>query len=72
MEATRKIGRDPASAWSYASWMRDAGFTEVVEYKFKWPCNTWPRDKGLKELGKWNMINMQVVSSSALRLTLTL
>jgi hypothetical protein len=33
--------------------MESVGFVDVVETRLKWPLNTWPRDKKLKELGMW-------------------
>jgi hypothetical protein len=30
-----------------------AGFTNVVETKYFWPLNKWPKDKKLKELGMY-------------------
>ena len=30
----------------------EAGFDDVVEVRYKWPQNRWPKDKKLKELGE--------------------
>ena len=38
--------------------MIDAGFVDVVEEHFRWPVGSWPKDAKLKEIGKWNLINM--------------
>lgn len=32
-----------------------AGFVDVVEEVYKWPSNTWPRNRGMKEIGMWNV-----------------
>lgn len=37
--------------------MRDAGFENVMERKFKWPTNTWPKGKKAKTLGMWSLAN---------------
>ena len=37
--------------------MIEAGFQNVFELRFKWPQNPWPKDKKMKELGRWSMIN---------------
>ena len=50
--------RDPSWAERYKEWAVAAGFENVVELRYKWPQNPWPKDPALKELGKWNMINM--------------
>lgn len=42
----------------YAGWMRNSGFTEVTQQQFIWQTNTWPKDPKLKEIGKWNVVNM--------------
>ena len=36
----------------------EAGFTDVVERKFKWPIGGWSTDPKLKELGMWNQLRM--------------
>jgi len=33
--------------------MEEVGFVDVTMTRLKWPLNTWPRDKKLKELGMW-------------------
>lgn len=33
--------------------MEEVGFVDVTEKRLKWPLNTWPKDKKLKELGLW-------------------
>ena len=30
----------------------------IFSQTLKWPINTWPKDKKLKEIGAWNLINM--------------
>ncbi|CAG7565211.1 unnamed protein product [Fusarium equiseti] len=37
--------------------MEEAGFVDVVDTRFKWPTNAWPKDKKYKELGHWNNAN---------------
>ena len=37
--------------------MRDVGFKDIVELKFKWPINEWPKDKRAKQLGLWQQTN---------------
>lgn len=40
--------------------LREAGFVDVVETKYKWPVGTWPKDKGMKELGAWVRAYMDI------------
>lgn len=35
-----------------------AGFVDVVETRYKWPMNAWPKDPKLKELGLWNQLRI--------------
>lgn len=35
----------------------DAGFVDVKETFFKVPINTWPKNKHLKEVGKYQFLN---------------
>lgn len=41
----------------YKAWLEEEGFVDVKEYPFKIPVNTWPKDKRLKEIGKYQLIN---------------
>lgn len=59
-EAARKLGRPMGTEVSekYRDWMEAAGFVDIEEQHFMWPSNSWPKDKYMKELGNWNMINI--------------
>ncbi|KAG2162524.1 hypothetical protein VTO58DRAFT_105981 [Aureobasidium pullulans] len=59
-EAARKLGRPMGTEVSekYREWMEAAGFVDIQEQHFMWPSNPWPKDKYMKELGNWNMINI--------------
>ena len=41
----------------YKAWLEEEGFVDVKEYPFKIPVNTWPKDKRLKEIGKYQLMN---------------
>ncbi|KAF1991867.1 S-adenosyl-L-methionine-dependent methyltransferase [Aulographum hederae CBS 113979] len=58
LEAARKFGRPMDLAQNYAGWMKQAGFVDVVERMFIWPTNPWPKEVHLKEVGKWNEVNI--------------
>lgn len=59
-EAARKIGRPMGSEVSerYVHWMKEAGFVDVQQKMFMWPQNSWPKDPFMKELGRWNQVNV--------------
>ncbi|KAI7971256.1 hypothetical protein EIK77_003555 [Talaromyces pinophilus] len=57
VKALSILGKDPALAEKYKALMVSAGFKNVVEIKYKWPQNQWPKDKFFKQLGLWNMVN---------------
>ncbi|KAK4502517.1 hypothetical protein PRZ48_005942 [Zasmidium cellare] len=59
-EASLKMGRPLGSDASeqFVGWMRDAGFVDIQEKMFMWPTNTWPKDRFMKELGRWNQVNI--------------
>ncbi|RMJ18477.1 hypothetical protein CDV36_001850 [Fusarium kuroshium] len=46
----------PIMKWQEAILER-TGFHNVDETIFRWPTNSWPKDRKLKELGKWNLAN---------------
>ena len=58
LKAMSTIGRDATDPERYEQWMKDVGFENVVRVDFKWPQNSWPRDKHLKDLGRWHLINV--------------
>ena len=52
IEAANNLGRSLESAKSYKDQLEAAGFKNAVQVVYKWPQNTWPRDRRYKELGK--------------------
>lgn len=68
-------GRPFIHPWSskIRKWLEAAGFINITGKRFYWPCNTWPRDQKLKELGMWSNYNLQIgleafIMASATRL----
>jgi hypothetical protein len=61
------LGRKWADPRTYRALMQDVGFVDVIEYSFKWPLNTWPRDPKLKELGMWVKEDMQDILGAVKR-----
>ncbi|KAJ9150561.1 S-adenosyl-L-methionine-dependent methyltransferase [Coniochaeta hoffmannii] len=69
LSAARKIGRDPCPGVSLEKWVRDAGFTEVVHQRFRFPIGPWPKDPKLKEIGMFNISQvLQGLEGFSLRL----
>ncbi|CZT07129.1 uncharacterized protein RCO7_09690 [Rhynchosporium graminicola] len=48
--AEQEMGKDWWCKSNYARWFTEAGLVDVVEKKFFWPGNTWPRGKKQKEM----------------------
>ncbi|RMY81185.1 hypothetical protein D0864_08380 [Hortaea werneckii] len=59
-EASMKLGRPLGSDCSdyYVQWMQDAGFVDVQVRMFMWPSCGWPKDPYMKEIGRWNQVNI--------------
>lgn len=59
-EAAAKIGRPLGSDASehFEEWMKDVGFVDIQQKMFMWPTNSWPKDAFMKELGRWNQVNI--------------
>ncbi|KAF7557577.1 hypothetical protein G7Z17_g603 [Cylindrodendrum hubeiense] len=57
-DAALKFGREFQEFGKLKDLMAEIGFVDVVETHLKWPSNTWPKDKRLKEIGAWNNENM--------------
>jgi hypothetical protein len=58
VEASAKLNRNANNPTNYASWMREAGFTNVETVVHKWPTNPWPKDEKEKLKGLWNLYNV--------------
>lgn len=55
MDASKRIGRNPAPGPNLEGWVKDAGFKDVQSQKIKIPIGTWPKDPELKEIGLCNL-----------------
>lgn len=58
-EAAEKFGTPCNTPQKLKGWMERAGFVDVEEHVLKLPVGTWPRDKRLKNVGLFEMVNMQ-------------
>jgi hypothetical protein len=61
-EAAGKFNRCFERTTRFKDLLKEVGFVDIVETRYKWPTNHWPKDKKYKELGQWNNAN----ASSAL------
>lgn len=67
--AGRIIGREPCPGLKLETWMREAGFVNLVHKVYKIPIGPWPADKHLKTLGAYNyMMLSQGAEGFSLRL----
>ena len=57
IQGAAKSGRDWHCTLNYARWFKEVGFEEVVENKFAWPVNTWPKGRKQKTMGLWMLTN---------------
>ncbi|KAF5019752.1 hypothetical protein F66182_8237 [Fusarium sp. NRRL 66182] len=56
-EAAGKFGRSFERTSTFKDKLKEAGFVDIVETRYKWPTNPWPKDRKYKELGAWNKEN---------------
>ncbi|EWZ78494.1 hypothetical protein FOWG_17246 [Fusarium oxysporum f. sp. lycopersici MN25] len=63
-EAAVKLGRPYIPTKELRNIMDKVGLTNIVETRFKWPSNCWPKDKKYKDLGAWNNENTNLVLES--------
>ncbi|KAH6986600.1 S-adenosyl-L-methionine-dependent methyltransferase [Ilyonectria destructans] len=63
-EAAAKLGRPYEQTDKFKEIMAEVGFTDIVETRFKWPTNSWAKDKKYKELGVWSNENMNLALES--------
>jgi hypothetical protein len=58
-EAAEKFGTPCDTPAKLKGWMEEAGFVDVEEHILKLPVGPWPKDKRLKNVGLFEMVNMQ-------------
>jgi len=52
LEGSRRFGRPWIHAQHYRRYLEEAGFEDVVERRFYWPTNSWPRGAYYKAVGR--------------------
>jgi len=52
VDASVKLGAPLNGASDYKRYLEDAGFVNVVQHKYKWPTNNWPKDPKAKNIGE--------------------
>ncbi|KAJ3547261.1 hypothetical protein NM208_g1611 [Fusarium decemcellulare] len=57
IDGSKKLGRPLGASDQYKAILERTGYQKIQEAIFRWPTNSWPKDKKLKELGKWNLAN---------------
>jgi len=57
-EASKRANRPLVIAPGIKKKMEEAGFVDVQEHTTIWPMGPWPRNKELKELGRWGRVGM--------------
>ncbi|KFA70371.1 hypothetical protein S40285_01750 [Stachybotrys chlorohalonatus IBT 40285] len=58
IEASANLGRPLTDAKHHEQRLVDAGFINVHRKTFKWPTNSWPKDRHHKEVGLWTLANI--------------
>jgi hypothetical protein len=53
------LGKTFEIAENMAGLIREAGFVDVVEKRYKWPVGPWTSDPKLKEIGRWNLLSWE-------------
>ncbi|KAK1491252.1 methyltransferase domain-containing protein [Colletotrichum tamarilloi] len=56
-EAIAKLGVPYEHFSRFEGVLKEIGFEDVHIQRFKWPTNSWPKDKKHKEIGIWNYEN---------------
>jgi SAM-dependent methyltransferase len=57
-EASVKFGKSFYEVWNLSTYIKNQGFTDVVERVYKVPVNGWPAEPHMKELGRWNFLHI--------------
>ncbi|KAJ0299082.1 uncharacterized protein N0V96_007059 [Colletotrichum fioriniae] len=59
-EASKMYGKQINVARHHKQWMIDAGFEDVQELVYRIPIGPWAKDPALKELGRCELVHMQM------------
>ena len=51
----RSLGLEPEPGPKLESWIKDAGFVNVIHHLLPIPVGDWPKDKKLKRIGRADM-----------------
>jgi Methyltransferase domain len=63
-EAAAMIGRRFDVAVNLEDWVRQANFTDITQHKIIIPAAPWPKNKEMKTLGAYQLLNMLDAASS--------
>lgn len=66
-----KSGRLVNTGPCLEGWFRDAGFKNIHVEKYLIPLGAWPKDKHLKTLGTWNLLEVETGFEAAAMALLT-
>jgi hypothetical protein len=58
VQGSTALGRSLTEPLYHRDRLQDAGFTNIEQRLYKWPTNSWPRDKKHKEIGLWTLANI--------------
>ncbi|KAF7961045.1 hypothetical protein EAE96_000713 [Botrytis aclada] len=56
--AAERRGREVTNSRHYGKWMAEAGFVDIVEKHFFWPCNPWVGGEKERLLAMWTQQNL--------------
>ncbi|QIW98413.1 hypothetical protein AMS68_003931 [Peltaster fructicola] len=59
IEVGKRSGKTFEIAETMSGMIKQAGFDNVVEKRFKWPVGPWSSDPRMKEIGRWNLLNWE-------------
>lgn len=59
IEASERAGRPFGITDKLKGWMEDALFVNMEENIFKVPIGSWPKDPKMKNIGRYNLLNLR-------------
>lgn len=59
MDGLRTLGMEPEPGPQLEEWVRGAGFTHISATRSPLPLGPWPKDKNLKEVGAFNLLQFR-------------
>ncbi|KAL1987707.1 hypothetical protein VTN96DRAFT_2547 [Rasamsonia emersonii] len=65
LKGFKKAGFETSPGPHLKEWFREIGFEDIHEQRYTVPMGSWPKDKHLKKVGTWNLVQAETAGFEA-------